>query len=61
MAQPWTMVAWAEGPRHHTTLPSQRRAGWAAACGAAGCPWETARARAPAAGHRASPVAGSAG
>jgi hypothetical protein len=36
------------GPRDRTTLPPQRRAGWAADCGAARCPWETARARAPA-------------
>jgi hypothetical protein len=25
MAQPWTMVAWARGPRRQTTLPPQRR------------------------------------
>jgi len=30
MAQPWTMVAWARGPRDRTTLPPQRRAGWSA-------------------------------
>jgi hypothetical protein len=28
MAQPWTMVAWALGPRHRTTLPPQCHAGW---------------------------------
>ena len=28
MAQPWTMVAWACGPRDRTTLPPQRRACW---------------------------------
>jgi hypothetical protein len=38
-----------------------RCAGWSADCGAAGCPWSTARARVPAAGHCTSPAAGSAG
>src|SRR6266446_8908120 len=61
MAQPWTTVAWALGPRDRATLPPQRRPAWSAACGAARCPWETARARATAAGHRAAPAAGSAG
>jgi hypothetical protein len=28
MAEPWTMVAWACGPRDRTTLPPQRRARW---------------------------------
>ena len=48
MAQPWTTVAWARGPRDRITLPHQRCAGWSAACGAAGYPWDTARARATA-------------
>ena len=56
MAQPWTTVAWARGPRDRTTLPPQRCAG-----SAARDLWETARARATAAGHRAAPAAGSAG
>jgi hypothetical protein len=30
MAQPWTTVAWALGPRDRTTLPPQRRTGWPA-------------------------------
>jgi len=29
MVQPWTMVAWALGPRDRATLPPQRRAGGA--------------------------------
>jgi len=53
-------VAWAFGPRDRTTLPPQRRADWAAACGATWDPWDTARARATAAGHRTSLAAGSA-
>jgi hypothetical protein len=61
MAQPWTMVAWALGPRDRTTLPPQRRAAWSADCVAARCPLEIARARAMAAGHRAPPKGGSAG
>src|SRR5262245_29289229 len=43
MAQPWTMVAWALGPRDRTTLPPQRRGGWSIDCGAATCPLATAR------------------
>ena len=35
MAQPWTMVAWARGPRDRTTLPPQRRRDWSADGGAA--------------------------
>jgi hypothetical protein len=54
MAQPWTMVAWARGPRHHTTLPPQRRAGWSADASAGRCPWATTQTRALAAGHCAS-------
>src|SRR6266571_7776002 len=61
MAQPWTTVAWALGPRDQTTLPPQRRIDRSADGGTARCLWETARARAPAAGHRTSPAAGSAG
>jgi len=43
MAQPWTMVAWALGPRDRTTLPPQRRAGWSADCGVTRCPLAIAR------------------
>jgi hypothetical protein len=61
MAQPWMTVAWAFGPRDRTTLPPQRCAGWSAACGAAWCPWDTVRARSPAAGRSDAPAAGSTG
>jgi hypothetical protein len=30
MAEPWTTVAWARGPRDRTTLPPPRRTGWPA-------------------------------
>jgi len=43
MAEPWTTVAWARGPRHRTTLLPQRYAGSAAMD-----LWDTARARATA-------------
>jgi hypothetical protein len=52
MAQPWTMVAWARGPRDQTTLPSQRRAGGSVDGGGARCPWNTAHTRATAVGHQ---------
>jgi hypothetical protein len=57
MAQPWTTVAWARGPRDRTTLPHQRRTHWSADYGAAKCPWGMARAQAMAAGSGASPAA----
>jgi hypothetical protein len=54
MAQPWTMVVWAFGPRHRTTLPPQRCAGWSADCGAARGSLGNARVRATVACHSAS-------
>jgi hypothetical protein len=41
------------GPRHQTTLPPQRCAGWFAGSSTTRCPWTTARARVTAAGHHA--------
>jgi hypothetical protein len=61
MAQPWTMVAWALGPRDRTTLPPQRRAGWFADAGAARCPWTTTQVRATATSHSVLLKAGSTG
>jgi hypothetical protein len=52
MAQPWTMVAWARGPRDQATLPSQRRRDRSVDGGAARCPWNTAQTHATAVGHQ---------
>jgi hypothetical protein len=52
MAPPWTMVAWARGPRDQATLPSQRRRDRSVDSGAARCPWHTAQTHATAVGHQ---------